>query len=117
MIKHPSAERCWRHNAAEYHSQSSALSFTSERCDSTHADVDLTAIIFNYSCESNCENISEMVKLKSSESMPLADVASKSSLHRIEATSGWRLIDFGEIWEYRDLFYFLIRRDIKTRYA
>lgn len=30
---------------------------------------------------------------------------------------GWRLIDFGELWEYRDLFYFLVWRDIKARYA
>jgi len=37
--------------------------------------------------------------------------------HRIEPTSGWRLIDFGELWEYRSLFYYLVRRDVKTRYA
>lgn len=34
-----------------------------------------------------------------------------------EATSGWRLINFREIWEYRDLFYFLVWRNIKARYA
>ena len=37
--------------------------------------------------------------------------------HVIEPRSGWRLIDVGEIWEYRDLFYFLVWRDIKVRYA
>jgi lipopolysaccharide transport system permease protein len=35
----------------------------------------------------------------------------------IEPRSGWRFIDFAEINEYRDLFYFLIWRDIKVRYA
>lgn len=35
----------------------------------------------------------------------------------IEASSGWRAIDFGELWRYRDLFYFMIWRDIKVRYA
>jgi len=35
----------------------------------------------------------------------------------IEPKSGWRLIDVCELWQYRDLFYFLIWRDVKTRYA
>ena len=35
----------------------------------------------------------------------------------IEPHSGWRLIDLRELWEYRDLFYFLVWRDIKSRYA
>lgn len=35
----------------------------------------------------------------------------------IEPRSGWRLVDFRELWEYRDLFYFLVWRDIKGRYA
>jgi len=35
----------------------------------------------------------------------------------ITKQSGWRFIDFREIWVYRDLFYFLIWRDIKSRYA
>lgn len=35
----------------------------------------------------------------------------------IEPPSGWRLIDWRELWRYRDLFYFLVWRDIKTRYA
>lgn len=35
----------------------------------------------------------------------------------IEPTSGWNLINLGELWQYRDLFYFLVWRDIKVRYA
>lgn len=38
-------------------------------------------------------------------------------LYVIEATSGWRFIDFKEIWRYRDLCYFMVWRDIKARYA
>ena len=35
----------------------------------------------------------------------------------IEPKSGWRWVDWGELWQYRDLFAFLVWRDIKTRYA
>jgi lipopolysaccharide transport system permease protein len=35
----------------------------------------------------------------------------------IEPESGWRLIDWQELWRYRDLFYFMVWRQIKTRYA
>ncbi|MEW6405398.1 MAG: ABC transporter permease [Chloroflexota bacterium] len=35
----------------------------------------------------------------------------------IEAETGWQLIDWRELWRYRDLFWFLVWRDIKTRYA
>ncbi len=36
---------------------------------------------------------------------------------RIAPTRGWRLIDFQEIWQYRDLLYFLTVRGIKAKYA
>jgi lipopolysaccharide transport system permease protein len=35
----------------------------------------------------------------------------------IKASNGWRLIDFKELIEYRDLFYFLVWRNIKILYA
>jgi lipopolysaccharide transport system permease protein len=35
----------------------------------------------------------------------------------IEADDGWQLINWRELWRYRDLFFFLVWRDIKTRYA
>lgn len=35
----------------------------------------------------------------------------------VEPVSGWRVIDLHELWEYRDLFYFLVWRDVKVRYA
>ncbi len=34
----------------------------------------------------------------------------------IKPKKGWQLIDFKELREYRDLFYFLVVRDIKVRY-
>lgn len=36
---------------------------------------------------------------------------------RIHARSGWQLVDFRELYAYRDLFRFLVRREIKVRYA
>lgn len=35
----------------------------------------------------------------------------------IEAAAKRRPVDWGELWQYRDLFYFLVWRDIKSRYA
>lgn len=35
----------------------------------------------------------------------------------IEPKSGWRIIDFKELKQYRDLFYFIVWRDIKSFYA
>jgi lipopolysaccharide transport system permease protein len=35
----------------------------------------------------------------------------------IEPIEGWRMIDFSELAHYRDLFYFLVWRDIKVLYA
>jgi homopolymeric O-antigen transport system permease protein len=35
----------------------------------------------------------------------------------IQPKSGWQIIDFQELREYRDLFYFLVWRDIKALYA
>ena len=34
----------------------------------------------------------------------------------LEPTRGWRLPDFGEVWAYRELFFFLVWRDVKVRY-
>ena len=35
----------------------------------------------------------------------------------IKPPSGWQLIDLRELWDYRDLLYFLVWRDLKVRYA
>ncbi len=43
--------------------------------------------------------------------------SNSDSVTIIEPKSGWQFIDFKEIKEYRDLFYFLVWRDIKALYA
>src|ERR1700680_2169 len=35
---------------------------------------------------------------------------------RIQASKGWISLKFRELWDYRELFYFLVWRDIKVRY-
>ena len=40
-----------------------------------------------------------------------------STITIIEPRSGWRLVDWRELIEYRDLFRFLVWRGIKVRYA
>ena len=42
---------------------------------------------------------------------------SSSRISIIKPISGWRVIDFKELKEYRDLLYFLVWRDIKVLYA
>ena len=44
------------------------------------------------------------------------DVLPLEPLTIIEASSGWRPVRFGELWQYRELLYFLIWRDLKVRY-
>jgi homopolymeric O-antigen transport system permease protein len=43
--------------------------------------------------------------------------SSGDSVTVIESKSGWQIINFKELKEYRDLFYFLVWRDIKILYA
>src|SRR5512139_289135 len=43
--------------------------------------------------------------------------AGEPPLTLIKPRSGWEIIDFGEFKQYRDLFCFLIWRDIKVLYA
>jgi len=43
-------------------------------------------------------------------------VNKEANLTIIEPRSGWQVIDWAELKEYRDLFYFLVLRDIKVQY-
>tara|TARA_Y100000588_G_scaffold89019_1_gene95428 strand:- start:55153 stop:56013 length:861 start_codon:yes stop_codon:yes gene_type:complete len=43
--------------------------------------------------------------------------ASPKKVRVIEPASSWLSIDWMELWDYRDLLYFLVWRDIKVRYA
>src|SRR5512142_1028964 len=51
---------------------------------------------------------------------PLAAIAAppENPVHhlRIQPSSGWVSLQLRELWEYRELLYFLIWRDIKVRY-
>ena len=38
----------------------------------------------------------------------------ESSITIIKPVSGWQVIDFKELKEYRDLFFFMVWRDIKV---
>lgn len=51
------------------------------------------------------------------ESLNLIDAAAQLPVTKIRRRTGWRLIDLGELVRYRDLFRFLIHREIKVRYA
>ncbi|MFW6090127.1 MAG: ABC transporter permease, partial [Gemmatimonadota bacterium] len=35
----------------------------------------------------------------------------------LEPAGKWPSVNFAELWRYRDLFFFLVWRDIKVRYA
>ncbi len=56
--------------------------------------------------------------MAASAELPLTDSAGRSlpAPHVIEPDSSW-MIDIRELWEYRELFLFLVWRDIKVRYA
>ena len=42
--------------------------------------------------------------------------AAEVPITRIRATRGWRFLDPGELWRYRELVYFFVWRDVKIRY-
>jgi lipopolysaccharide transport system permease protein len=46
----------------------------------------------------------------------LPEVGADLPVTVIEARPGWRIIDFRELWRYRELLYFLTWRDVKVRY-
>jgi lipopolysaccharide transport system permease protein len=48
---------------------------------------------------------------------PAADEApAEPPVTRILPSGGWRLVDFRELWRYRELLFFLVWRDVKVRY-
>jgi lipopolysaccharide transport system permease protein len=53
--------------------------------------------------------------VESSEQSPLS-TDSELPLTRIKPASGWQVIDFRELWRFRELLYFLTWRDVKVRY-
>lgn len=53
------------------------------------------------------------MKQQSLSATPLGD---NTSVIRIESTSSWTDLKLNELWEFRELLYFLIWRDVKVRY-
>ena len=47
----------------------------------------------------------------------MSNSATKDSITIIKPQSGWSMTDFKELIEYRDLFFFLVWRDVKVIYA
>lgn len=58
-----------------------------------------------------------MTSTSAQHSTPHNPQATTPELTVIEGDAGLGLIDWRELWRYRDLFYFLVWRDVKTRYA
>ena len=51
-----------------------------------------------------------------SESSAAASLGEASSVTRIQSSNVWAAFNFKELWEFKELLYFLIWRDIKVRY-
>src|SRR3989338_10712636 len=50
------------------------------------------------------------------EELLMTDIESKSQITFISPSRGWISLKLSELWEYRELLYFLTWRDIKVRY-
>jgi homopolymeric O-antigen transport system permease protein len=55
-------------------------------------------------------------KLKPTSSLESRSSSDPESITIIQPSKGWVSLKLGELWEYRELLYFLIWRDIKVRY-
>lgn len=47
----------------------------------------------------------------------MSSVKPSAKIDVIKSQTGWRFVDLKELWEYRDLLYLFVWRDIKARYA
>ncbi len=48
--------------------------------------------------------------------MSISDSYSDQTYIEIKPFSGWRFLDFKELWKHKELFYFFVLKDIKIRY-
>ncbi|MBC8509854.1 MAG: ABC transporter permease [Anaerolineales bacterium] len=60
-------------------------------------------------------NIKTIIKKRPTRSSSYTNAENGRTI--IVSETGWQLIDWRELWRYRDLFFFLVWRDVKTRYA
>jgi lipopolysaccharide transport system permease protein len=59
-----------------------------------------------------------MTSMNTDTTLPKLDLARFPVIEVVnEPKSGWQFVNLRELWGYRDLFYFLVWRDIKARYA
>src|SRR5271168_3499855 len=49
-------------------------------------------------------------------STPASEPTADAAMTVIRPPTGWQLINFAELWQFRDLLYFLAWRDVKVRY-
>jgi len=54
--------------------------------------------------------------LEQSQPVGVSHDAEAAQVFRIEPAKGWTAVGFRELWQYRELLYFLIWRDVKVRY-
>ena len=57
-----------------------------------------------------------MVTSNPSVAVPLGSSASRAATVRIEPPHGWFALHLRELWDYRELLYFFVWRDVKVRY-
>src|SRR5262245_38964397 len=65
------------------------------------------------------ETPAELALESQPDSAPQMEVAvhpADQHLTVIQARSGWQIVDFAEMWRFRELLYFLVWRDVKVRY-
>jgi lipopolysaccharide transport system permease protein len=61
-----------------------------------------------------------MAMVRAQKAIPAGSLAGNKhspEVQMIVSSRGWQFIDWREIWRYRDLFYFLVLRGVKVRYA
>ena len=56
------------------------------------------------------------MKLKNNRNLDDVEISDNKLIFRIEPSKGWLSLRLKELWEYRELIYFLTWRDIKVRY-
>ena len=50
------------------------------------------------------------------DTLPAPHTEARPEVTRIRPSRGWRAIDLREVWQYRELLWFLTLRDVKLRY-
>jgi lipopolysaccharide transport system permease protein len=69
------------------------------------------------SIEPSLSDATQLHEVSAAEANRSADAAAgELPVTIIERRPGWKFVDLGEIWRYRELLYFLIWRDVKVRY-